>query len=241
MRYLLFICIFFMHTLVAASMQQQALATISRINQKTGAKMELESVNPTPVAGILEVTTNQEILYFSEDGRYVFAGLLIDTQADPSSWNLSLEAKTTLRKKALDAMAAEDLLIYKASNSKKDHISVFFDTTCPYSRKLHEEVLKLNAAGVEVRYISFPRAGEDSVAYKDAVSIWCSKDKHSAMDKLNAQDKSVEQSCANHPIEKHLQLVKSLGIDSTPFVIDSQGRFMGGYMSAQDILKSLKI
>ena len=64
----------------------------------------------------------------------------------------------------------DDLIIFRQI-IERAVISVFTDIDCGFCRKLHKEVLNLNALGVEVRYLAFPRAGLDSKSYQKALCV----------------------------------------------------------------------
>ena len=66
-----------------------------------------------------------------------------------------------LRRDLLESFPAEDMVVYPAEGDEKASLKVFTDTTCPFCRRLHQEVPELQAAGVAVRYLPFPRSGPD--------------------------------------------------------------------------------
>ncbi len=45
-----------------------------------------------------------------------------------------------------------------------------------------------------------------------------------------------ENVCLNNPVEKHFDLVNSLGVTGTPSIITSEGRLIPGYIPPQDLI-----
>ncbi|WP_414736189.1 thioredoxin fold domain-containing protein [Halomonas elongata] len=62
-------------------------------------------------------------------------------------------------------------------------MTVFTDISCPYCQQLHQDIPQLNAAGITVHYLPYPRQGLSSAVAQRMASIWCSKYPRHAMDK----------------------------------------------------------
>ena len=58
------------------------------------------------------------------------------------------------------------MVVYPAEGETKSKDYIFTDVDCGYCRKLHKEVPALNKAGIEVRYLAFPRGGLQSSTSK---------------------------------------------------------------------------
>ncbi|MES9991846.1 MAG: DsbC family protein [Candidatus Thiodiazotropha sp.] len=138
-----------------------------------------------------------------------------------------------------DAIPADEMIVY-ASNSKQRHITVFTDIDCGYCRKLHAEVPALNASGVDVRYVAFPRAGIGSDSYKKYVSVYCADEPERALTdaKMGVVLKPVN--CAN-PVEKNFNLGKELEVKGTPMIVVDDGSVISGYMKARKLLRRMKL
>ncbi len=70
---------------------------------------------------------------------------------------------------------------------------------------------ELNARGIEVRYLAFPRAGVGSETYKKIVSAWCATNKQEALTKLKNREPIEEKNC-NNPVNKQYELGKRMGV-----------------------------
>ncbi len=103
---------------------------------------------------------------------------------------------------------------------------------------MHAEMDELNAKGVRVRYMLYPRAGFPSVSYDKAVSVWCAPDQQAEMTFAKSGAMPEERECPN-PIEQHMALAQRLGLRGTPFTITDTGRVIAGYMPASELVESL--
>jgi thiol:disulfide interchange protein DsbC len=94
----------------------------------------------------------------------------------------------------------------------------------------------LNAGGVTVRYLGFPRAGINSAAYDTLVSVWCADDRRSAMTDAKAGRHVAPLSC-DTPIARHKQLGEEIGVRGTPTIVLENGRIIGGYVPAEELIQ----
>jgi thiol:disulfide interchange protein DsbC len=121
---------------------------------------------------------------------------------------------------------------------RKATISVFTDVDCGYCRKLHLEVPELNARGIEVRYLAFPRQGTTSPSFDKLVSAWCAADRNDAITRLKRGETIPRKSCAN-PVERQYVLGHQMGVEGTPAIIFEDGSLHPGYAPAADLAKLL--
>lgn len=203
--------------------------------KKLSADAQVQSISDGPVAGLKEVRADGQIMYFSADGRHLILGDVVEVS---SKQNLTETARASIRAEKLNASDQKDHIVYGPRNNPRK-VYVFTDTSCPYCERLHGEVPKLLAAGITVEYLAWPRGGPRSPAYADMQSVWCSKDKAAAYDKVIAGQK-VESSKCDSPIRKHYELGESLQVQGTPAVYDSKGVQIGGYVPAERIIEALK-
>ena len=135
-------------------------------------------------------------------------------------------------------MPASRLLVSTGHGSPQHPITTFTDLDCPYCRKMHREMAQMNADGISVRYMLFPRAGIPSASHDKAVSVWCAPDQRKAMTRAKAGEAPETRNCEN-PIEEHMTLGRQLGLTGTPFTITDTGRVITGYMAADRLIESL--
>ncbi len=193
------------------------------------------SIRPTPVKGLYEVAYGPEFIYISEDGRYVLRGDLLEPAAQR---NLTEERRSAARLTVIEGLGEDSMVVFKPKTTKHT-VSVFTDIDCPYCRKFHQEVGELNKSGVKVRYLAFPRSGQGSRAYEKTVSVWCSKDRSSAMTEAKAGKEVPKKECDN-PVNDHFQAGRSVGVTGTPAIVMDDGQLVPGYVPAKRLVKALE-
>ncbi len=201
------------------------------------------SVKRIPVAGLYEAAMGEDIFYITADGRYLVMGNIFDlkTRANLTSERRDelQQARNPERKKKIDAMNEKDMVVFAPEGETKYTVNVFTDVDCGYCAKIHQEVPKLNEAGVKVRYLAFPRAGVGSPTYKKMVSVWCAEDQQKAMTDVKARRKVKEANC-NNPIEDQYKLGQELGVTGTPALVLSNGELVPGYLPAKRLIARLE-
>lgn len=205
-------------------------------------KVEVQSINESPIKGLYEVVSEGAIYYISENGQFLISGNIYDV--DNAMLNLTSTKLDQIRRENTKEHFAKiksfekDMIIYKADNEKYV-ITVFTDITCAYCKKLHSEMADYNKLGITIRYLAFPRGGEKSNAYHNMVSIWCSDDPKSAMDDAKRGRGIKTMSCDNNVLEQY-KLGIALGITGTPTMFLEDGTAMPGYLPAARLLEALQ-
>src|SRR5690625_184201 len=202
----------------------------------SGLVPEIETLNiaETPLPGVMEVQVNGEIIYMSEDGRYLMQGRLVDmnTQTD-----LTDAAKSVLRREAVSQLDDDEMVIF--GNGSADYeLMVFTDVDCGYCRRLHQQIEEYTEAGIRVKYMAFPRAGVGSETYDKMVSIWCADDPQRAMTIAKSGQQPAPARCDN-PVEEQYRLGKQLGVTGTPSLITPNGEMIPGYVPPQQLRERL--
>jgi thiol:disulfide interchange protein DsbC len=90
-----------------------------------------------------------------------------------------------------------------------------------------------------VRYLAYPRAGVGSPSYDKAVSVWCAKDRHKAMDEAKRGTTPPKASC-DAPVKAHMALGASVGVTGTPAIVLEDGTLMPGYLPPQKLAAALE-
>lgn len=195
-----------------------------------------DTITMSPVDGLYEVSYGPKIYYATPDGRYLISGDVIDLH---SRVNLTEENRSKSRLKALSKVDKSSMIIYKAKGKEKHQITVFTDIDCGYCRKLHSGMAKMNELGITVRYLAFPRAGLGSPSYDKAVSVWCAKNRHKAMDNAKAGLELPKANC-DAPVKQEFLLGKSIGVTGTPSIVMKDGSLMPGYLPPERLADMLQ-
>lgn len=200
-------------------------------------QLSIETVYALPIKGMYGVEVRGgQTLYGTADGEYLFSGDLY--RLSDEVVNLAESRRAIKRKAALDAVPLKDMVVFSPVGETRAHVNVFTDVDCGYCRKLHQEMAQLNAMGIEVRYLAYPRAGLGTPTYDKIVSAWCSDDPQGAITALKSGQNVPPKQCDN-PVARQYQLGQSVGITGTPAIITAQGQLLPGYMPAADLAAAI--
>src|SRR5690242_21234491 len=98
-------------------------------------------------------------------------------------------------------------------------LTVLTDIDCQYCRALNDDTPTLNAAGVAVRYLPFPRAGVDSESWEKAVAVWCAKDRKAAYQQaMHGTVPAMDPKCDATAVVAGYHMAQLLGLDGTPIL-----------------------
>lgn len=195
-------------------------------------------IYPSPIDGVYRVPVGNQTLYVSEDGKHFIAGNLIEVTATGFVDPLEVE-RTEARLELVNSIKVEEQIVYKAKGETRAHINVFTDIDCGYCRKLHRQMDEMNAQGIEVRYLAYPRAGISSPSFDKLATAWCSDNQQEAMDKLKNREPLDMKVCDDNPVAEQLLLGGQMGVTGTPALVLADGRLVPGYMPTADLLKKL--
>lgn len=212
-----------------------ATQTIENALKQSLPELKPDSVKPSPMKGLYEVTVGPKVFYVSEDGLYLVQGSLIDIKARA---DLTEQRLSAARLAALDKVGTDKMIVFKPK-APKHLIYVFTDIDCGYCRKLHSEMAQYQTEGIEIRYLFFPRAGAGSESWNKAVSVWCAKDRNAALTTAK-QGGTVESKTCDNPVEQHMNLGMAMGANGTPMIVTAKGQVLPGYVGATQLAKMLE-
>ncbi|MDH2292949.1 MULTISPECIES: DsbC family protein [Cobetia] len=197
-----------------------------------GQPLPVESLASSPIEGLFEVKlTSGETFFTDATGKHLIVGDMYRNDGDKGLVNLSEQKANGERQKLLAEVSEDDMVIFRPAGEVKAVISVFTDTTCPYCRKLHEEVPELNARGVEVRYLAFPRGGLRSQGARELAQVWCAENRTEAMNQIKNQRQAPKQEAScDAPVESQYQLGTRMGVQGTPAIVMPDGKMVPGYL-----------
>ena len=221
-----------------SSFKKMFASKLTQVNPK----FRIGDVNDSGMPGFYQVQVdNGPNLYVRKDGDYFFSGTLYALKANAVT-NLTDQAQTRDRQKLMSELNPKEMIVFKPTPPVKTKavITVFTDVDCYYCQKLHAEMPEMNALGIEVRYMAFPRAGVGSASYKRIASAWCAKDPQETMTRLKSKQQVDLIECDN-PVEKQYKLGKRMGVSGTPAILLEDGTMIPGYKPAQALAKALGI
>lgn len=197
---------------------------------------EISSFAETKVPNVYEAILNGQIYHIYVDGDYVMVGEVFNTKTRSSLKEAKIEELTA---KVVESTSLDSMITFAAADPKR-YVTVFTDIDCVYCRRFHREVPNLNEAGVEVRYMAFPRAGIPSASYDKAVNVWCSGDQQRAMTDAKNGIELEMKDCTN-PVAAQYDAALSAGISGTPMIVLDDGTLISGYLPYPQLLARLGI
>ncbi|NCO18706.1 MAG: DsbC family protein [Gammaproteobacteria bacterium] len=194
------------------------------------------SIAESPINGMLQIRLGSEIVYMTDDARFLVQGRLfdLDTRED-----LTDRAMSEVRKGLIKELASARTIDFGPEDADYS-LYVFTDVDCGYCRRLHEQIAEYNDAGIRIRYAAFPRAGIGSETFRKMNSVWCAADPHAAMDFAKAGNTPEPASC-DSPVAQQYQLGQSMGVTGTPALLTTDGDLIPGYVPPQDLRKRLEM
>ena len=191
-------------------------------------------IGSAPFPGFREVVVAGQVMYVSDDGRYLMQAQPFDVQKRQFA---ASEGLLAYRRQQLAAVPASERIVFAPANPKYT-ISVFTDIECGYCRKLHSEIAELNRQGIAVEYLAFPRMGMGSQDFKDMVSVWCSPDRKQALTNAKRGGNVAKHDCTN-PVAMEYTLGQRLGVNGTPAIFAPDGSQLGGYLPPAQLKAAL--
>lgn len=199
-------------------------AVIARLARQLHVKPS--EIAPAPVAGLYRVLLGPQIAYVSADGRYFLHGDIIDMK---SGANLTGAERNLARVNYLKQLGASDMIVFAPAHVKST-ITVLTDIDCEYCRQLEQDRPLLNAMGIEVRYLFYPRDGVGTASWSKAVSVWCAKDRKTAFHDAMSGNPIKPLKCDAAPVTAGYKFGELLGINGTPAIITDHGQMIDGYL-----------
>lgn len=201
---------------------------------KSGVHIHVQSAVPTQMDGIYWASFNNAPAMFTDrTGSHLIQGQIIALGGDRPV-DISAQIKAQTAKQQLEQVPLDEMIIIPAQGKTQAVLYVFTDPTCHYCQKLHSEIDQTTKAGVEVRYLAWPRTQS---ALPLANSIWCSDDRATALTDAKKGKRPSSKQCDNSPVAKHIALGEQLGVSGTPAVFTASGLQIGGYLPSAELVK----
>lgn len=200
---------------------ERALAAIRSLNDK----IQVDRVAAAPLPGFREVVVGGQVLYVSDDGRYLLQGSLFDVEQKK---DLSQVGLAVVRRELLKTVPTKDRIVFAPPNPTYT-VSVFTDVECGYCRKLHQDIAEYNKRGIAIEYLAFPRMGLASEDFRKMEAVWCAPDRRKAITDAK-NDRPVPARRCTSPVRMQYDIGQRVGLTGTPMIITAEGVQMPGYM-----------
>lgn len=209
-------------------------ATIRAAIETLVPNAKIDSIAEAVVPGLYEVILEGQIVYVSQDGKYLVQGSLFDIA---NKVDVTEKTRAGIRTAALRNIPKDQRIIFAPENPKHT-LTVYTDIDCGYCRRMHQQVAELNKLGIAVEYVFFPRSGPGTESWTKAVSVYCADDQRAALTDAKAGEPVPPKTCAN-PIEEHFALGSKVGVNGTPAVFTENGTQVGGYSPPDQLILRL--
>ena len=227
---------FFSYAVKAEGPSPEIRAVIEQKIAAMAPGLTVNEIAPAPIENLLEVTLGSRVVYFTADGKHLLLGEILDAD---TGQNLTEVRRAELTAEKLKIYDNDQMIVIGPENPTR-YVTVFTDVDCPYCAKFHRDVPALNEAGVQVRYLLFPRSGLQGRSYERAVGVWCADDRIESVGIAKAGGEVEYRDCQN-PVEGHYTLGQDVGIRGTPAIILDDGRMIAGYIPPEQLLAQLGI
>ena len=218
-------------TYAAGTPEARARDALRSVNPQ----IEVEHIGAAPLPGFREAIVSGQVVYVSDDGKYLFQGKLFDIAAKKDLGEASM---AKLRAGLLETIPMSDRIVF-APPAAKHTVVVFTDIECGYCRKLHNEIAEYNKRGIAVQYLAFPRAGLGSEDYRKMVAVWCADDRRQALTDAK-NDKPVPMKNCTNPVTMHYNLGQRMGLEGTPMILATDGTQIAGYLPPDQLLAAME-
>ena len=205
------------------------------LEPKLGANA-IEGISPSPVPGIWEVRlrTRQgpQIVYSDSSGAYLIQGNIYEIR---SGRDLTEERFRKISAIKFESLPLEQAVKVQRGNGRRI-LAMFSDPYCPYCRQFEKTLLQID--DITVYVFMYPVIRPQNADHSKAV--WCSPDRARAWLELAIDHKrpAAPADCDN-PVEKNLELGRSLGVNSTPTLILANGERVAGGLAAAELIDVL--
>ena len=194
--------------------------------------VKIEGISPSPVPGLWEVRfrgpEGMNVVYSDAAGNYVLQGKLYDMR---NQRNVTEERLRKLNAIAFDSLPL-DLAVKVQRGNGKRVLAMFSDPYCPACKQFEQTLQKLD--DVTIYVFMYPVIRPENADQSKAV--WCSPDRAQAwLDlALRGRKPAASASCDN-PVEKVLNLGRTLAVNSTPTLYFVNGERMSGGLPPDDL------
>ncbi|WP_379653890.1 thioredoxin fold domain-containing protein [Pseudoxanthomonas sp. UC19_8] len=199
-------------------------------------QVDVDYIGKAPLPGFREVIAAGQLVYISDDGKYLVQGNVIDV-AQRKDLMQGSDALAQYRQNLLKSVKQADRIVFAPANPKYT-VSVFTDIECGYCRKLHSQIADYNKQGIAVEYPAWPRMGLGSQDHKDMISVWCAADRRKALTEAKASGQVTARDC-NNPVNMEYNVGQRLGVNGTPAVFAPDGNQIGGYLPPAEMRAAL--
>jgi thiol:disulfide interchange protein DsbC len=210
-------------------------AQIRRVVEEKLGGVKVEGVQPGPL-GLYEVrfrsSGGTRIVYTDANATHIFLGKIYETANDRDITEDRLRKLNAIK---FDALPLEQAVKIQRGNGKRV-MAMFSDPYCPACRQFEQTLQQVD--DITIYVFMFPVIRPELA--EQSKQVWCSPDRAKAwLDvALRGKPPTAKADCAN-PLAKNLELGRSLGVNSTPTLVLTNGERVTGGLSRTDLVEVL--
>jgi thiol:disulfide interchange protein DsbC len=195
-------------------------AAIRKALEPKLASNAIEGISPGPMPGLWEVRLRSregiQVFYTDAAGTYIIQGNIIEVR---SGRDLTEERLLKLSAIKFEALPLDQAVKVQRGNGRRTLV-MFSDPYCPYCQQF-EKVLQ-QISDITVYVFMYPVIRPQNAGHSKAV--WCAPDRAKAWLALAIDHKPpTSPGSCNDPVEKNLELGRSLRVNSTPTLFLANG------------------
>lgn len=218
-------------SMLAHAGEAEVRATLQRVFPQGN----VQTVEKTPVPGVLEAAIDGRIVYVTEDGRYILGGPLLDVAGKRNITEARLDAINAIPFESLPLQWA----IKRVKGKGSRRIAIFEDPDCPYCRVLEQTLKGMDDLTVYV--LLYPLEKTHPGATEKSKAVWCAQDRLAAWDAVMSTGTvpGGRRDCDN-PVAKIVEFASRHRITGTPTSILEDGRRLVGAVPRDELEAQLQ-
>lgn len=223
---------------IALALAAPALAQEAAIRKNLAERLpnfpKIDEVVKSPIPGLYEVRSGNEIFYTDEQGNYIVDGQLIDTRTRA---NLTQERIDKLTAIDFNGLPWKDAFTIVRGDGKRK-LAVFEDPNCGYCKRFERDLNEVK--NVTVYTFLYPILGPDSI--EKSKNIWCAKDRSASWREWmleGAPPAKAMGQCDMTALQRNAEFGRKYRINGTPGIVFEDGKRSPGAMNTEQIEKQL--
>ncbi|PZO15095.1 MAG: thiol:disulfide interchange protein [Burkholderiales bacterium] len=224
-------------TAQTAAPDTQALSAV--VERLVGAKVE--SIAPSPIAGLFEVIVNGNILYIDSTGTHLVDGQVVEVATRTSVTARRKQEHEVATTPVLDIQQLDLADAIKIVNGRElpgRVLVTFEDPRCGFCKRLHQTLKDVPDLVLYTFPVSF--LGPQSRAMNEA--IWCAADRSKAWNEVMKDMPPLMDSakCDLQALDRNTALANKYRVSGTPTMFTPSGLRIAGAVGAPAIEQALQ-
>ncbi|RJP71184.1 MAG: DsbC family protein [Comamonadaceae bacterium] len=216
-----------------------AAALSAIVERLAGAKVE--SIAPSPVAGLYEIIVKGNVLYIDSTGQYLVDGQVVEIATRASLTAQRKQAYETANTPVLDIHKLDLADAIKTVHGKElpgRVLVTFEDPRCGFCKRLHQTLATVPDLVLYTFPVSF--LGPESRGMNE--QIWCAPDRSVAWSEVmkGIPPAIPDARCDLQALDRNTELASKFRVTGTPTLFTASGLRINGAVGAPAIEEALR-